>query len=546
MEYPRRATTHSRQNTAVHARMLQALRLTILCSVVGLIYFQHQAHLRTLAAQTSSTRLLPAVRQVLPTAHSLRESTTDDGTALLSVDDAQGNQLGWAAGTSPTSDHIIGFSGPTDVLLIFDEPQRLLQARLLLSRDTRDHVQRVVDSRLLTDLQGSSLSQLRNLQYVDGVSGATLTSLAVLESIRYRLRPQEPGVRMTRDQKSLKFQDAPRMEDIRRLFTAAMSLAPAAEPSRWIVRDERGQAIGELLRTSPAADNLLGYQGPTDTLLALDPAGKVTGATLGATYDNEPYVDYIRRDNYFRQRFNELTLSELAAMDLQAEGIEGVSGATMTSMAMAEGIVAAAAAAERQAASRQAARQAADSHRGRWPVSLRNASTCGLVLLGLVFGLTRWKRARRLRILFQCLLIGWLGLVNGDMLSQAMWVGWAQSGVPVQNALGLVCLTAVALLVPLSSGQNIYCAHLCPHGAVQQLLRNRLPWRWSIPRRLDRLLRWLPLALLLWVLAVALLHLPFSLVDIEPFDAWLWTISGGAAIAIAVVGLGCSLFTPMA
>ena len=111
MEYPRRATTHSRQNTAVHARMLQALRLTILCSVVGLIYFQHQAHLRTLAAQTSSTRLLPAVRQVLPTAHSLRESTTDDGTALLSVDDAQGNQLGWAAGTSPTSDHIIGFSG---------------------------------------------------------------------------------------------------------------------------------------------------------------------------------------------------------------------------------------------------------------------------------------------------------------------------------------------------------------------------------------------------------------------------------------------------
>jgi polyferredoxin len=56
----------------------------------------------------------------------------------------------------------------------------------------------------------------------------------------------------------------------------------------------------------------------------------------------------------------------------------------------------------------------------------------------------------------------------------------------------------------------------------------------------------LPGVLLAWCVAVAMLHLPFSLVDIEPFDAWVWRIAGWATITIAVVGLAASLFVPMA
>ena len=56
----------------------------------------------------------------------------------------------------------------------------------------------------------------------------------------------------------------------------------------------------------------------------------------------------------------------------------------------------------------------------------------------------------------------------------------------------------------------------------------------------------IPAMLLLWVLLVALLHLPVNLAALEPFDAFLWKAAGGSAIVIAVVGLGASSLIPMA
>jgi polyferredoxin len=48
------------------------------------------------------------------------------------------------------------------------------------------------------------------------------------------------------------------------------------------------------------------------------------------------------------------------------------------------------------------------------------------------------------------------------------------------------------------------------------------------------------------VLFVAITRVSFDLNDIEPFDAYLFTIAGAAAILIALIGLVFSLFTPMA
>ena len=43
-----------------------------------------------------------------------------------------------------------------------------------------------------------------------------------------------------------------------------------------------------------------------------------------------------------------------------------------------------------------------------------------------------------------------------------------------------------------------------------------------------------------------MLSLPVSLVDIEPFDAWVFRVAGWATITVAIVGLVASLFVPMA
>ena len=63
-------------------------------------------------------------------------------------------------------------------------------------------------------------------------------------------------------------------------------------------------------------------------------------------------------------------------------------------------------------------------------------------------------------------------------------------------------------------------------------------------------MRLLPFGLLIVVVAVAMTDpdrvKPFSLVDIEPFDAWVVRVAGGAAIGVAVAGIAASLLTPMA
>ncbi len=138
-----------------------------------------------------------------------------------------------------------------------------------------------------------------------------------------------------------------------------------------------------------------------------------------------------------------------------------------------------------------------------------------------------------------------LGLVHGELLSLAMFVGWAESGLPRQ-ALGLIVLSVAALAVPIIAKQNLYCSHLCPHGAVQQLLPRRFRYTGRLPKWLQRGLVAIRPLLLAWVVFVALTQAPFSLVDIEPFDAYAWRRQRGRTCAVAIVGLVASLFVPMA
>ncbi|MFG0261544.1 MAG: hypothetical protein ACF788_04060, partial [Novipirellula sp. JB048] len=70
--------------------------------------------------------------------------------------------------------------------------------------------------------------------------------------------------------------------------------------------------------------------------------------------------------------------------------------------------------------------------------------------------------------------------------------------------------------------------------------------RVRVPRRIDRVLRCVPAALLVIVVVATMLHLPINLVGLEPFDAFVFRIAGAATISIAVIGLVTSSLVPMA
>lgn len=513
------------RSAAWKAWLVHSLRVLLLAAILGLI---HRQQSRFHAAQEALPQIpLQKVQALFPTATRL-QLAEESGT--LEVLDGQGTALGRVLQTAPDSDPFRGFSGPTNLLIALGADDRIVGVSVLSSRDTRDHVALIErDQRFFRQWTGLTSQEVARTN-VDGVTGATLTSLAIVQGLQKRLGAATVAT---------KFPHPLTVEDAQKLFPSAAAVTPdAVISSLWHASDAAGQPVGSVLRTSPAADEIIGYQGPTESRIGIAPDGSLTALMVGASFDNEPYVTYVRDDDYFRSLFAKHKLPELAQLDLEAAGVEGVSGATMTSLAVARSLVKAAAHLEQQRSRATSAPEDRTDHS-------RTALSMAIIALGLLLGLTRLKGYVWLRRSYQVLVIVVLGLVHGELLSLAMFVGWAESGLPRQ-ALGLIVLSVAAFAVPIIAKQNIYCSHLCPHGAVQQLLPRRFRYAGRLPKWLQRGLVAIRPLLLAWVVFVALTQAPFSLVDIEPFDAYAWRAAAWPTCAVAIVGLVASLFVPMA
>lgn len=510
---------------------MHTLRVAIVVGIVACIQFNFQ--LKRQAAQNSNvTPTLEQVRKIFPDATIVKPSEIEERWLVMN---AAGDKSGSLIQTSPGSDHIIGFSGPTNMLIGLDDRNRIIGVTVAFSGDTREHLQQVIDDKSFLKLwKGLSWQEAGSRTDIDGVTGATLTSLAIAESIIHRLGGNPP---------SLKFPEPVSLNLARELFPKAQTVRPNDSiEGIWFVVGDSKQELGLILRTTPAADNHVGYQGPTESLIGLDNNGQVIGLRIGKSFDNEPYVTYVRDEAYFLELFSGKTIDDLANMDLVEEQVEGVSGATMTSMSVAESLIISA---KHYLNQRNELENKADQKPTRQPIRIRDWGTIGVVIFCLIIGFKKLRRYKTLRVVLQLILIIYVGFINGDLISQSMLVGWSKSGVPVWSAFGLFFVTAVAFAVPIFSKTNVYCSHICPHGAAQQLLRNRLPWKLRLSRMTTRLLSAIPALLLLWVVLVGMTGWNFSLVDIEPFDAYVFSIAGWPTIIIAVVGLVASLFIPM-
>ncbi len=330
------------------------------------------------------------------------------------------------------------------------------------------------------------------------------------------------------------------LDEARELFPEAASLqvdilASAASTSRLRVLQQDGALLGFAVRTSPWSDNVSGYRGPTESLVGLRPDGQTVAAVrIRKSFDTPDYVDSVKDDDYWmKEVFVGKSTAWLANMNYERDGIEGVSGATLTSWAMAEGL-------KRRFAAQQP-RPAAP-----WQWRNRDAALAAVVVAALVMAYSNLRGNKWARRLWQAVLIGYVGFASGDLLSLGLMAGWAQSGVAWRSVSGLALLLAAALLVPWISRRQLYCHHICPHGAAQQWLGTLVRRKTHVPIKLARILETFPYLLIAVAIVAVLRGWRLDLADLEPFDAWVWRAAGAASIAIAAVGLIASLRIPLA
>jgi NosR/NirI family nitrous oxide reductase transcriptional regulator len=468
------------------------------------------------------------VRDFFPAAERLEAA---DAAGRQEVRAADGTLLGRVTTTLPESKRIIGYSGPTHSLIAFDPQGRILGLRVLRSHDTPDHLAEVVaDRAFFRQFTGRKPGEVPGLE-LHTVTGATLTSTAIAEGVLARLGAAA--------QVSLRFPEEITLEEVRQLEPAAESLRENRGPvGGWQVLDKQGGCLGIAVRSSPVTDAVVGYKGPTDTLLLLDADGRaLRGLAVRKSYDTGRYVGYVTGDRHFLKLFNGRSLEELAALDFREAKIEGVSGATETSWAIAEGL-------KQRAADLLSRRPAGWLRQIRW--RWQDTGHVLMIVSALLMAFTRLRGVVWLRHLHHAGLVVYGGFIAGELLSQGLFAGWGAHGSPWRSAPGLLLLAVVALLAPVFSGRQLYCHHLCAHGALQQLLARRLRWQLRLSARVDRWLGRLPFALLGLILASVVLGWGIDINALEPFDAYLFRVAGWASLSLAVFGLVAALFTPLA
>lgn len=499
-------------------------RLGVLVAIVWLVHAQHSE----LKEGTEDSELsVSEAERFFPKADSL--GPPQDPFGLQEVRSDRGRVLGFVGQTSPDSDEIRGYVGASNVLLAFSPNGVVIGAGLRLSEDTADHVEAIVEEEdFWKSFRGLKIGAPEKRE-IDVVTGSTLTSNAITQGIITRL-----GGVATSDL----FPTEILLVEAQMFLPSAAELGPHPD---WQgvqrVLDKEGTLLGHALRTSPSQDAVFGYQGPTDIMIVLDKtASQVVALRFRKSYDNEEYYERILDDDDYLKLFDGASIEEVAGLDIEAAGLDVVSGATNTSWAIAESV------------SRRLRLFLSERDRQPppFPLSGRDIGLILLTLGGIIMSFTRLRGKVTVRVTWQIVLVLYLGFYLGDLISQALLAGWAQQGVDVLGSIGLIVLVAASFVIPWTTGHQLYCHHLCPHGALQQWMGKLPVKRLKLGARVQRVLSALPLLVFVLVLCSLLFGFGLNLASVEAFDAYLFQVAGWLSLTIAVVGLVGSAFIPMA
>ena len=108
-------------------------------------------------------------------------------TATYAVKDKNGKVIGTVLLSSPYSDNIKGFNGPTPLQIALDENGKIIEVRVLNNNETPSFLNKVINAGFLNSWNGLTVKEALD-KNVDAVSGATYSSNGIQRSLKARLQ----------------------------------------------------------------------------------------------------------------------------------------------------------------------------------------------------------------------------------------------------------------------------------------------------------------------------------------------------------------------
>ena len=250
-------------------------------TMVGVAAFALIASQIVAAVQTgqAAQRLLAAAKAMTGSTELVEQhATMDDGTVVtyFSVAECGEGNSGFVFGSAPFAEGISGYGGPIDLVVSVDVDGTLRDLHVLRSNETPAYLESLHG--WLEDLRGSKIFRTAPFEDIDALSGATMTSEAVLKTL------EQSGPRFAAAALGLDVEKPPVAVETwvpdREFVCLAILMAAAVSIRHWPgVWTRRMFLLASLLLTGV----LLNLQYSTQQVMALL-SGQLPGAWLSGSF----------------------------------------------------------------------------------------------------------------------------------------------------------------------------------------------------------------------------------------------------------------------
>ena len=312
-------------------------------------------------------------------------------------------------------------------------------------------------------------------------------------------------------------------EAAKQIFKIAETFEKTGSECVFNVSDASGKMLGRVLYAKPDETSVAGFGGNLRVVVGIDQKGKIAGVELGENYESVGFINRIRETGFF-EKWNGLSVEEAAKAE-----VDTISGATMSTRAIKSMVALDLAkynGSEFQATSA-----------GTEPLWLE--IVVFLLLAYSLFAFFFPQKTARFRIFHLIALAVVLGFIGGYALSFESFKNWLTSGTV---ALVPAVILALAVIIPIFSGKNLYCTFVCPFGAMQELLgKIPLPKK-NFPAKFMKGASVFKVVLLVAVYVLMIFKVVEDLTVTEPFSAFKFDAAALPSLVIAALFLIVSLF----
>lgn len=164
-------------------KIITAVILAIVAAFVGFQGYRFSHNVKYISTEKDlPIETLTELQTIFPKAAYVE--LTD--TATYAVKNKRGKVIGTVLLSSPYSDDIKGFNGPTPLQIALDKKGKIVDIRVLDNNETPSFLKRVVTAGFLESWNGLTVEEALNKE-VDAVSGATYSSNSIQKSLKARL-----------------------------------------------------------------------------------------------------------------------------------------------------------------------------------------------------------------------------------------------------------------------------------------------------------------------------------------------------------------------